>query len=101
MPALAGMQIRLTTGEVQVIREEVQRLDPAAEVYLFGSRTDESARGGDIDLWVRSARIDYADRLRLQVRLKERMGWQRIDLLVSASDDDPMVRAAAETAVRL
>jgi DNA polymerase sigma len=70
-------------------------------VYLFGSRTDDAARGGDIDLWVRSDRIGYTDQLRLQVRLKERMGWQKIDLLVSARDDDPMVRVAAESAVRL
>lgn len=94
-------QMRLTASEVQAIREEVQRVDPAAEVYLFGSRTDDTARGGDIDLWVRSSTIGYADRLRLQVRLKERLGWQKIDLLVSGRDDTPMVQAAAETAIRL
>lgn len=93
--------MRLTPAQVQAIREEVERIDPTAEVYLFGSRTDDAARGGDIDLWVRSVRIGHADRLRLQVRLKERIGWQKIDLVISARDDDPMVRAAAETAVRL
>lgn len=93
--------MRLTPAEVQAIREEVRCVDPGADVYLFGSRTDDTARGGDIDLWVRSARIGYADRLRLQSRLQDRLGRQRIDLLVSAHDDDPMVRTAAETAVRL
>ena len=66
--------MRLDTNEVETIREEIQQSDPAAEIYLYGSRTDDSARGGDIDLWVRSSRITYRDTLRLLTRIKDRIG---------------------------
>src|SRR6266581_1481764 len=42
--------MRLGVDEAKAIREEIQRSDPTAEIYLFGSRTDDAARGGDIDL---------------------------------------------------
>jgi len=42
--------MRLTAIEVAAIREELGRLAPAAQVYLYGSRADDTARGGDIDL---------------------------------------------------
>ena len=44
--------MRLTAGEITAIREEIGRLDPKAEVYLYGSRVDDTARGGDVDLLV-------------------------------------------------
>jgi predicted nucleotidyltransferase len=86
---------------VTAIREEVHRLDPAAEIYLYGSRVDDRGRGGDIDLWVRSARINYEDALRLKVRIKDRIGWQKLDLTVSSQTDHPLAGIAEETGIRL
>lgn len=93
--------MRLGTDEVKTIREEIRQSDPAAEVYLYGSRTDDSARGGDIDLWVRSSRITYRDTLRLLIRIKDRIGWQKIDLTINAGEDDVLARLVAEKGVRL
>ena len=67
--------MRLGANEAKAIGEEVRRLDPAADIYLYGSRTNGSARGGDIDLWVRSLRIAYRDIRCLLTRLKDRIGW--------------------------
>ena len=74
--------MRLTPKEVAAIREETARLDPDARVFLFGSRVDDAARGGDIDLLVKSDRIGFAEKLLLKVRLMERIGWQQLDLVV-------------------
>jgi predicted nucleotidyltransferase len=93
--------MRLGANEVETIREEIRRSDPAAEIYLYGSRTDDSARGGDIDLWVRSSRITYRDTLRLLTRIKDRIGWQKIDLTINAGDDDVLAQLVAEQGVRL
>jgi hypothetical protein len=35
----------LEAQQLKTIQEEVRRLDPAAEIYLYGSRVDDSARG--------------------------------------------------------
>ncbi len=61
--------------------------------YLFGSRVDDAARGGDIDLWVRSERITYRDLLQLRIRPRDRLGWRRID--------HPLATVVAETGIPL
>lgn len=83
--------MRLRENEAEAIREEVARLDPAARVWLFGSRVDDGARGGDIDLLVRSDRIGFADKVLLKVRVLGRIGAQQLDLVVA-----PASRPAAE-----
>ena len=93
--------MRLGADEVQTICEEIRQTDPAAEIYLYGSRADDSARGGDIDLWVRSTRITYRDTLRLLARIQDRIGWQKIDLTINAGEDDVLAQLATETGIRL
>lgn len=55
------------------------------QVRLFGSRTDDRARGGDIDLMVETDRA-LPDRLqqelRLGVQLERALGGRRVDLLL-------------------
>jgi hypothetical protein len=46
--------VRLTPEAIAIIVETVKtRLGDEAQVRLFGSRLDDSAKGGDIDLHVR------------------------------------------------
>ena len=78
--------MRLTDDQRNAIREEVSRVfGPKARVRLFGSRVDDEARGGDIDLHIE--RIgDAADlldhELQLHARLLRRLGERRIDIVV-------------------
>lgn len=95
--------MRLGANEVNAIREEIQQVDPMAEIYLYGSRADDSAKGGDIDLLVVSDRLGFRDLLRLRRRILDRIGWQQLDLLVARRDqlNEPMTALALETGTRL
>jgi predicted nucleotidyltransferase len=95
--------MRLTTDEIAAIRQEVGRLDPKAEVYLYGSRVDDMERGGDIDLLVVSDKLAFRDVLRLRTGILDRIGWQQLDLIVRRRDqlDEPLAAAARETGVKL
>ncbi len=95
--------MRLTASEVTAIREEIGRVDPSAEVYLYGSRVDDKARGGDIDLLVISEAVGFREMLRLRTRILDRIGWQQRDWVVRRRDQvtEPLAAVAQETGIKL
>lgn len=78
--------MRLTSQEVEEIRACAKRhFGERALVRLFGSRTDDSGRGGDIDLHIEAESAEkatLAHELEFSRDLKERIGEQRIDVVV-------------------
>ncbi len=75
---------------------------PTAELYLFGSRTDDTARGGDIDLLVVDDHLRPRDLRPLRLAFYERFGEQKVDIVLSKHvPDDPFVRMILPQAVRL
>ena len=95
--------MRLDANEAKAVGEEVRRLDPAAEIYLYGSRANDSAKGGDIDLLVISDTLGFREVLRLRTRILDRIGWQQLDLVVRRRDqlDEPLAAMAQETGIKL
>jgi len=75
--------------------------DPGAEVFLFGSRVKDEERGGDIDLLIMSSKIDPDERRRIKLRLIDRLGPQKIDLLVAWDTEKPLVRIALQEGIKL
>ncbi len=94
--------MRLTDEQVRTIRETAREVfGPGVRVRLFGSRVDDDARGGDIDLLVESETPveDALDKeLKLVARLQRRLGDQRIDVLVV--DPRTRLRPVHEEALR-
>ena len=93
--------MRLSTYEINTIKETVAQYDSNAEVYLFGSRTDDNARGGDIDLLVLSQTISYTDKLRIRIQLADRMGNQKVDLLLKNQVDNAFSQMAYQQGLKL
>ena len=93
--------MRLSEVERQAIKGAIGTRDPEAEVYLFGSRVDDSARGGDIDLLVLSEKIDLMKKLDILVDLFKQLGDRKIDLVVASDLSRPFARIAISAGVRL
>lgn len=102
--------MRLTPQEQQAIAQAARStLLPASRVSLFGSRTDDAARGGDIDLLVEAAMPLAADewvarRQAFVARLYRLIGERRIDVLLAvrgAAAEAPVVASARRQAVAL
>jgi predicted nucleotidyltransferase len=99
--------MRLSESEREKIRAVVRAAaGPAARVRLFGSRTDDRLRGGDIDLLVEvDEPVTSAVRLeaRIGARLQRELGDRRIDVLVAAPNvaEQPVHRVARETGIVL
>lgn len=85
--------MRLTPETCQIIKDIVLDVfGPNATVRVFGSRINDEARGGDIDLLVESNE-PVKDRLRkalaVTARLQLRLGDQRIDVIVADPQTKP------------
>jgi predicted nucleotidyltransferase len=99
--------MRLRKNQQQTIRETVREIfGPDAAVYVFGSRVDDSARGGDIDLLVRLEKPQVETErkiLRLVAKLQIRLGDQPIDVLLQDPEItlNPIHLEAQRTGVRL
>ncbi|HIR34135.1 MAG TPA: nucleotidyltransferase domain-containing protein [Candidatus Coprenecus merdigallinarum] len=95
--------MRLSKREIEVIlqvAEDIYGTD--VKVYLFGSRVDDSRRGGDIDLLVRttSAKKGILERVRMASRIKSLIGDQKIDI-IGDYEDNQVVREALKNGILL
>ena len=95
--------MRLSTDQQRIIHDAVHSLDPDAKVLLFGSRADDNAQGGDIDLFVISRRIGMREEWKIRREILDAIGWQKLDLIVRRPDqlDSPISRIALEKGVSL
>ena len=96
--------MRLTFAERQAIVEEIRNSRPDAEIFLYGSRVDDSLKGGDIDVLAIAACAELRDRIDIVLAIKSRIGDQRIDLkLVTPQQaaDDEFVQSVLPGAARL
>ena len=85
-----------------MIRETILQIDPDAKVFLFGSRTDDMAKGGDIDLLILSIIFTTRDLRKLKIHLEDRLRRQKIDLILSPPElTTPFIQGAYENGVLL
>jgi len=99
--------MRLNQRQQEIIRQAVRELaGKGAQVTLFGSRTDDQARGGDIDLLVELPHaVENPAWLsaRISGRISHRLGGRKIDVLVCAPNlkQLPIHAAARRQGARL
>ena len=79
--------MRLSQNEVTHILKAVRAKDTHALVYLYGSRIDENAKGGDIDLLIASDKLSLKDKIELLITIKDSIGEQKIDLTLMSKDE--------------
>jgi predicted nucleotidyltransferase len=72
--------MRLSTEQTRQITRTVSQLTGgSADVYVFGSRLDDTARGGDIDLLLESAApLGLIQRARIKMELEAQLGLPAI-----------------------
>lgn len=75
--------MRLTDEEVSAIKAAARWVfGESATVRLFGSRMDDSRRGGDIDLYVEAEDVTLQREIAFQMQLEDLLGEQKIDVVV-------------------
>ncbi len=101
--------MRLTAEQIVAIKETAgKHFGKGASVRLFGSRADDSRRGGDIDLYITTDLPDVEKIIKAEIQflaeLKRRIGDQKIDVLVdypARKRHPPIFTVARETGIPL
>jgi predicted nucleotidyltransferase len=75
--------MRLSLFEQEKIIETFLKVFEKGYLYLFGSRVDDSKKGGDIDLYIVSSSNHYhiSKKVDFLALLKHHIGEQKIDLV--------------------
>ena len=99
--------MRLTPDQIQAIKHTAKTvLGDGARVILFGSRVDDSKKGGDIDLLFETdEQVDNRTATigALYVALIRKLGDRKIDVLLKDANTlpAPVLRIARQTGVEL
>jgi len=97
-------KIRLTEMEIKAIKElAVEVFGEGTRVFLFGSRTNPSKKGGDIDLYIIPANREklFDKYIKYLAKLKLTIGDQKIDLILQEDPNRPIEKEALEKGIEL
>ncbi len=99
---LSCKAMRLTTRQIDTIKKTAQALlGDGAQVTLFGSRVDDSAKGGDVDLYIEIPQPDLMKKIRCKVSLQDQLDMP-VDLIVKPyGDRSPIALIAKHEGIRL
>lgn len=97
--------MRLSEFEINIIKKtalDIFGKDTA--VFIFGSRTDNSAKGGDIDIYIKC--LDCVDTLKKKIQysieLEKSLGFQKFDVIINDNRYFKTIyKIAEDTGIRL
>lgn len=99
--------MRLTQHQIDAIRVTATEIfGEDARVVLFGSRSDDSKRGGDIDLLIcpdpQNSDQLFNKKIRFLAQLERQLGERKIDVVIeNPHDTRPIVEVAHATGVQI
>lgn len=102
-------KVRLKPDELDsIVKIFADMFGPQDHLWVFGSRVDLQARGGDIDLYIETPETNadkiHALREKFVIALWHAIGEQRIDVVVKSLNDNfeiPIYNVAKKTGVKL
>ena len=100
--------MRLSNDEIQhIITTAKQYFGNTVSVILFGSRTNDQLKGGDIDLLIcpktgNQKKSFLQEKIKFLVALKKNIGDQKIDVVIEKRKDNrSIILTAKSRGVRL
>ena len=96
----------MSSKDYKSIKESFLELFHNGDIYLFGSRVDDAKKGGDIDLYIIPAKkFSLEERLekkrKFRLRLENKIGEQKIDIVISKDKNREIEIEALETGIKL
>lgn len=94
--------MRLHEKEIKILKDKIHTIAEDAKLYLFGSRVDDSKKGGDIDLLILSDKITKKDLRLVRIEFFEHFGEQKLDIILDdKTSKSPFTRHILQKAIEL
>lgn len=87
------MNIRLQATQQEAIKQLASDFFDDAKVFIFGSRTDMTKKGGDIDIYIQTTKQEAILKAKLSFlrEFEKLFGEQKVDLLVDNGSKKKMI----------
>lgn len=94
--------MRLCKEQIDILKNTLFALSEEAKLYLFGSRIDDTKKGGDIDLLVLSDTLTKKDLRALRIEFFKHFGEQKLDIVLDNTQlENPFTKYIFPRAVKL
>ena len=95
--------MRLNDKYIMTIKNSFQEVFGKGEIYLFGSRVDDSKKGGDIDLYlvVKDKSDLFRKKLLFLAKIKKALGEQKIDVVFNIDENRLIEQEAKKWGIKL
>ena len=94
--------MRLSSSELNVLKRKLYSLSDRAKLYLFGSRVDDTKKGGDIDLLIIDETLSKKDLRLLRVDFFKHFGEQKLDIVLDNGElKTPFIKHIFQKAILL
>jgi len=95
--------MRLNKNQIKFFKKLSLEIFNSPNIYLFGSRTDDNLRGGDIDLYIQTDKKENILKSKI-VFLREfekEFGEQKIDLIIDNNSTQKEIFEIAKKGIKL
>jgi len=95
--------MRLSQKEIEAIKTNFEKFFDEGVLYLFGSRVDDTRKGGDIDLYITTQNREnlVEKKIEFSASLQREIGEQKIDIVLDYGDNRLIDKKAKEQGVVL
>jgi len=98
--------MRLTQNEVTLIKKAFYETFQSGKIFLFGSRVDDTKRGGDIDLYIElpyklDIKRELEKKSQFRLKLYDLIGEQKIDIIISKDKNRSIEKEIIKTGIIL
>lgn len=89
--------MRIKREIVEQLKAYKNAVYPTGRLFVFGSRADDTKRGGDIDLLLLTEKkISFTEKSKMRILLWKKFGEQKIDILNYTFDEENTFRELIE-----
>ncbi|RLA83249.1 MAG: nucleotidyltransferase domain-containing protein [Epsilonproteobacteria bacterium] len=95
--------MRLNQNQINYFKKLSLDIFNSSDIYLFGSRTDDSLKGGDIDIYIQTEQKEniLKSKLIFLREFEKEFGEQKIDLIIDNQSNQKEIFEIAKKGIRL